>query len=604
MLISNLYFQIQSLMVILIIIFIYMSKPKIKTKETEIYKQLIYTGLIGVILDILSTYMAYIDVNNFLVIPLCKIYLLYLVYFTYLLGKYIFVVTFIKKIPKIVLLSYKIYSVIGSIIVLLLPIYNHVENEEIYTYGPSPTSVYIIVGINIFIYIVFLLKNRKDIILKKYYPIFTFIVLIAIASYIQNSNPEILIVTTMSIMVLLIMYFTIENPDIKMLQQVEVEKERADQANSAKSDFLSSMSHEIRTPLNAIVGFSKALEEEPNLSQEGHEEVKDIITASENLLEIVNGILDISKIEAEKLEIVNVEYKPRKIFDELISLTKSRIGEKPIHFTAKYDESMPAILYGDHTRMKQIILNLLTNAAKYTKEGTVNFSISSIKKDDVCRLVISVEDTGIGIKQENINKLFNKFERFDQEKNITIEGTGLGLAITKKLVELMNGKIVVQSVYGQGSKFTVAIDQRIISMELPQEIEELTMEDAKVTIAGKRVLIVDDNKINLKVVERLLRTFKLNIDLVDSGFLAIEKLQQGNTYDLILMDDMMPRMSGVETMKKIKTFPNFTTPMIALTANALTGMKEKYISEGFDDYLAKPIEKEKLEKAIKKYLSK
>ena len=247
----------------------------------------------------------------------------------------------------------------------------------------------------------------------------------------------------------------------------------------------------------------------------------------------------------------------------------------------------------------------MTNAIKYTKEGYIEFNVSSVVKDDVCRLIISVADTGIGIKRENIDKLFSKFERFDLEKNITIEGTGLGMAITKKLVDLMHGKIVVQSVYGQGSKFIVAIDQRIINKELSEletKTENINIDNLDFT--DKCVLVVDDNKINLKVANRLLQDFKLKVDLVASGFECLDKINSGNTYDLILMDDMMPNMSGVETLKKLKEIDNFKIPTIALTANAIFGMREKYLKEGFDDYLSKPIDKNELILLLQKFLGK
>ena len=322
--------------------------------------------------------------------------------------------------------------------------------------------------------------------------------------------------------------------------------------------------------------------------------------SSDNLLEIVNGILDISKIEANKLEIVNTEYELSKVFDELILLTKSRIGEKPIEFRTQLDSSIPSVLYGDYVRLKQIILNLLTNAAKYTKEGFIEFKISTIQSGDICRLIISVEDSGIGIKKEKIDQLFMKFERLDLEKNITIEGTGLGLAITKKLVELMNGKIVVQSVYNKGSKFTVAIDQRIVAKSQKAQVVE---QQKQIDVTGKKVLLVDDKKLNLKVATMLLEKYHLNITQVQSGFEVIDKILAGEKYDLLLLDDMMPKMSGVETFKKLKGIEGFQIPVVILTANAISGMREKYLAEGVQDYLAKPIDKAELEKVIMKYLN-
>ena len=414
--------------------------------------------------------------------------------------------------------------------------------------------------------------------------------------------PGLLLNSFSSAFATVLMYFTTENPDIKMIEQLNIAKETAEKANAAKTDFLSNMSHEIRTPLNAIVGFSNILLDDESIPEKAKDEVRDIVMASDNLLEIVNGILDISKIEANKLEIVNNEYSPEKVIDELVALSKGRLGDKPIEFKTNFDPSIPPVLYGDAGRIKQICVNILTNAIKYTKEGWIEFKVSSIVKDNICRLIISVEDTGIGIKEKNIDKLFNKFERLDLEDNVTIEGTGLGLAITKKLVDLMHGKIVVQSVFGKGSKFTVCLDQRIVeNPTIKVDTEKIINEE--IIVNNKKVLLVDDNKINLKVAERLLESYGIKTESVESGYDCIEKIKNGNKYNLIMLDDMMPRMSGVETLKKLKEIKGFDTKVIALTANALTGMREKYLSDGFNDYLAKPINKEELNKIINKYLN-
>jgi signal transduction histidine kinase/CheY-like chemotaxis protein len=448
----------------------------------------------------------------------------------------------------------------------------------------------------------YILKNKNSYKTRKYIPVYVYIVVSLMVSVLQQIKPDCLMISFMESFIVLLMYFTIENPDMKLINELNIAKDQAVQANNAKSDFLSSMSHEIRTPLNAIVGFSESLKEE-ELPAQARGEVNDIIDASNTLLEIVNGILDISKIEANRLEIVNTEYNFSKIFNELVALAKARLGEsKPIDFRYHLALDVPEILYGDYARIKQIILNLLTNAIKYTNEGYIDFNVSSLVNGNVCRLIISVEDSGIGIKKESINKLFTKFERLE-EKNTTIEGTGLGLAITKKLVEMMNGKIIVQSVYGKGSKFTTIIDQRVVAIKAPV----VTPSAVKVNTVlhdfrNKKVLVVDDNSLNLKVAARLLKSYECQVEEVDSGFKCLDLIASNSHYDLILMDDMMPKMSGTDTLHRLKENPTFKMPVVALTANAISGMKEKYLADGFDDYLAKPIEKAELTAIINKYL--
>ena len=408
-----------------------------------------------------------------------------------------------------------------------------------------------------------MIKNYKNMKNKKYFPIYIFIIMIPIVDIIKKIYPELLLLTATETFVTLIMFFTIENPYVKMIEQLDLAKSQAEKANLAKTEFLSSMSHEIRTPLNPILGFSQSISES-DVSDSIKEDIKDISMASNNLLQLVNGILDISKIEAGKLEIINTEYNTNKLLDEIVALAKGRLGEKELDFRTNFDRALPSVLYGDHLRLKQIIINLLTNAIKYTNEGYIDFRISSVVKDDVCRLIISVEDSGIGIPKDKINNLFTKFERMGVEKYSSIEGTGLGLAITKKLVDLMGGTILVQSEYGEGSRFTVAIDQRVVTD--PQTVSSLEntmrldLKDLK--FDNKKVLVVDDNKLNIKVASRLLKDYNVIVEEATSGQECLDKIMSGNKYNLILLDDMMPNMDGMETLKKLREINGFNIPIV------------------------------------------
>ena len=601
---SSMYFQLASLCYMTVILYVFFSKRRIRNIETKIYSIISIVNIIGIGIDIFIVYLSNVVPHFKGLYIINKIYLLYILIWMALFFQYILSVTvyerenLFKKLSKL-----NVWIAIGSIIiVLIIPIKLFFKGDVIiYTHGPSVSYLYGICVVYFLLITCVLFINIKNLIIKKYIPVFSLVTLMLIAFVVRQIDPSVLLTTAIITFITIFMYHTIENPDMKLIKELEIAKERADKANIAKTDFLSNMSHEIRTPLHAITGFSQTLSER-RLPESIKEDVKDIMIASESLLEIVNSILDISKIEANKLEIVNKEYNFKEVLTELESLTKGRIGDKPIELRCNFDQSIPDVLYGDYVRIKQIIVNLLTNSAKYTKEGHINFNVNCFVKGDYCRLIISVEDSGIGIKKENIDKLFNKFERVDLENNISIEGTGLGLAITKKLVELMNGQIVVQSVYGSGSKFTVAINQKIVKNPTLKNkvVEEIDYEN--IDLSSKRVLVVDDNRINIKVAKKLLEKYGVNVDSVESGFACIEKINAKEHYDLIFLDDMMPKMSGVQTLKKMKVKEDFNIKTIALTANALTGMKEKYISEGFTDYLAKPIDRDELDKIISKYL--
>ena len=598
-----------SLIYLIMTSIVYFSKQRLDSKEIKLYNGLIISSFFGIFLELSCIFIVpYKDVFPILNEAVNRLFLLYLLVWVALFTFYVFAVSFYNdnKATKFVLKHLKkfrllelIVFIIFAVLLLVLPLNYYYDGQFVYSYGIATSFLYFINTFLILVWIVCLLINVKVINYKKFIPMFTFIFTAILNLVIREINPGILLITVSQTFITIMMYFTIENPDVKIINSLNLAKDTAEKANRAKSDFLSSMSHEIRTPLNAIVGFSECIINADNL-EEAKENASDVVSASKTLLEIVNGILDISKIEAGKLELVETDYSTKKIFNDVVKLIQARIGDKPLEFKVSVAEDLPLVLYGDQMNVKKILINLLTNAVKYTDQGFISLDVKCVKNNDICRLIISVKDTGRGIKQDNIDKLFNKFQRVDEDKNTTIEGTGLGLAITKQLVEMMNGKIVVNSTYGEGSEFKVAIDQRLSLAKIEEEKEET--DDFNLDLTGKKILIVDDNKLNLKVAQKLLVKYNPTVITAESGFECLNLINSGNTYDLILLDDMMPKMRGSETLIRLKQIPNFNIPVVVLTANAINGMKEQYIKDGFNDYLAKPIEKPELYRVLRKYL--
>ena len=411
---------------------------------------------------------------------------------------------------------------------------------------------------------------------------------------------------------------------------LKLEKEAADQANQAKSDFLADMSHEIRTPINAVLGMNEMILRESVKARDNEIPDKDRInnsfsniisyshnieSAGNNLLAIINDILDLSKIEAGKMDIKEGNYQLSSVINDLSNLNYFKAKEKGLDFIINVDEDLPDQLYGDKVRVRQVITNILSNAVKYTEEGSVTLTVKGIKETEdpeMIDLIIEVKDTGVGIRKEDIEKLFKKFQRLDLKLNSTVEGTGLGLAITQTLLDMMGGDIAVESEYGKGSTFTIRIPQKVISDEPIGDFEARFKSNIKEATAYKesfrapegRILIVDDTKMNLTVAVELLKSTQLQIDTVNGGKEAVTKAKE-KAYDLILMDQRMPLMDGSEALNLIKSQKdslNKETPIICMTADAIIGAKERYIAEGFSDYLTKPIDSKELEKMLIKYL--
>ncbi len=398
----------------------------------------------------------------------------------------------------------------------------------------------------------------------------------------------------------------------KLNKEYEKAKDEAIRANEAKSLFLSNMSHEIRTPINAVLGMNEMILRECT-DKQLLSYAANIRSSGKTLLFLINDILDMSKIESGKMEIVKVEYAPEDLMMDLWNVIFLRAQEKGLTIHFFLDETLPRVLFGDDVRIKQIVTNLLTNAVKYTPQGSIEMKVTYERQaEGEIGLIISVKDTGMGIKKEDMGKLFESFQRLDEEKNRNIEGTGLGMNITMSLLRLMDGEMKVESEYGKGSDFTVTIPQKIVCDEPAGDFEtirsrreqNLSMKQQFFEAPEARVLVVDDNSMNLTVFQSLLKRTKMQITTADSGKKCLELVQK-QQYHIIFMDHMMPEMDGIETLheiRKLSNCPNHDTPVIALTANALSGAREGYLKEGFADFLTKPIDGDLLEQTTMKYL--
>lgn len=602
----NLYIPGCALILATLLITIFFSKKRAKNDETKIYTYLLISSLIDSLLLFIILLIGYVSPNSEAVIFLLnKIDFSMYILWIWLMFIYFFKISITKdkvlKYYNIVLKSTFIINIMLIIVMWILPINIINQSGQMGVTGIAVDfSMYVFVIYLLLIIMVSLFKFK--IINKKYAPLYLLIILLVISLVIKKYNPTFLFTSAVISYVNLIMFFTIENPDVKMVKELEVAKSSAEKANKAKSEFLSSMSHELRTPLNAIVCFSELLETKEGLDEESKSFAKDIVSASHNLLELVNGVLDISKIEAGKMELINKEYNPYDLFNSLGTMVIPRIGDKNITFETHLASDLPGTLKGDTGKIKQIVLNLLTNAVKYTDEGYISYKVNSLNdfKNNKCYLYVTVTDSGRGIKPEDLDRLFVKFERLDEDKNSSIEGTGLGLAITQSLANLMGGKITVVSKYGEGSTFKFVFVQEIIKEENEISLEEVKEETLNYDFTGKNILVVDDSKLNLRVAQNVLKTFNANVMTSTSGQECLD-LCKTNKYDIILMDIMMPLMNGIETLKRIR-IDDKKVPVIALTADAVEGMEEKYLKEGFNDYLSKPIDRNKLGIILNKYL--
>ena len=595
-------FTIYSLFYSVLLNIVYFARKRLVTFENKIFEKLMITNLIGVILAI-GSYFTIVNIDKYPIfnVIVSKGYIVYLLTWITLFSVYIFAISIDdsknrkKKINRIIK-GFSILYVIFLIVIIIKPLYYHNAGGAVYSYGPSANVMYVVSSVYIAIWIVRLIINYKKIRDKKYLPIFAFMLLGVVVIIIQKSHPELLLMTSMETFIVFLMYHTIENPDMKILEEVHRAKEISDNANEEKTMFLYNMTNEIRNITKDIDYSADDILDETSNKKVDVEVINDaareIKGSTAKITTMTNEILDINSIDSASIKIYNDKYNVKLIIKELVTVYSKKCNVKNIAFRPSIASDIPEYLYGDSVGLKQVLDIILDNSVKYTSSGYIEFNVNAIIKNNIARLIITVEDSGTGMKADDIIKVFNK----KNDRNEDSLNLNNNLYNAKALITLMGGTIIPSSIYGTGTTMKIVLDQKV-AKEADEKLDKYEEVYDK-----KKILLVDDNISTEKIVSKLLKDTNIELDYVSLGKEALDKIRGKEKYDLILLDEVMDPLDGVTVMKKFKDIRNFKTNVILLTRNNEYEYNEEYLKFGFSGYLLKPISKDKLFEIIDKYL--
>ena len=588
------FFIFNALVYIILLMFIYFSKRRYKSKENKIYSILIITSFIGVLLELgcrlTIPLLNEIPKTTFLI---TKLYLVYLLTWVTLLSLYTFIIVNNPQSKfKHTKISIIITYIINIIIIFYLPINYYNDGELIYTYGLSVYWVYIVSFVYIIISIINILLSKTNLKDKKLIPIIAFIIIGTITTIIQLINPGMLLATSMETFVTVLMYFTIENPDMKMLEEVNKAKKISDNANQEKSMFLFNMTKEIRNISRNIDDhadniLSEVSKEETNIGNIG-DNAREIKYDISKFNTMTNDILDVSNIDASNIKIYNTKFNIKLIIKGLVSIYKEKCQEKGLEFRTDIASDIPEYLYGDSINLKKVMITLLDNAIKYTNNGYVELSVNFVKKLDICRLIISIEDSGIGIKTEELDTIFYK-----KKEELNRNNLKNNLYTAKKIITMMEGTIIANSDYNKGTTMKIVLDAKIVPTKENVYIKEYD---------NKKILLVDDSETCEKIIKKILRGSNITIERTEYGKYCLDKIRSKEKYDLILIKDELKPLDGYTIMTKLQEIRNFNIPCILLTKNTNVEYDDSYQNYGFKDYIIKSNDKNKILHTLDKYL--
>ena len=584
---TGIFFLIEALIYMILLLFIYFNKKRFKSEENKIYTFLMLTSLTELLLELILDYVGpmyeTIPLISYLI---ARLYCIFLQLWITALCLYIVIITLnmnkLEKYKKNIKYIFSIILLVFSFLIFKLPINFYYNSEINYTYGPSVNIVYISSMIFTFVGIICLFCSRKNIKDKRFLPLMMFIIVGGLCSYLQYKNPGLLLAVPVHAFITFLMYFTIENPDMKLLKEMHKAKEISDNANEEKTMFLYNMTQEIRNTTDKINDEADIILDSDSLEQD-KDSARNIKGETAKFRSTVNDIMDVSAIDTSSIKIYNSKYNIKNLLKEIVSMYNGVCMNKGLEFRTNIEHDIPELLYGDSIGLKKSIMNILNTSIKNTLKGYIEFNVNMIKKNDICRLIITIEDSGIGIKSSELEK-------------IKIDNKNISLAY--KLITLMNGTMVISSDYGIGSKIKIVLDQRVVDNISREEKQYNEVYN------NKKILIVDDSEAGIKIIEKLLKGSNIIIDKAFTGRECLDKIRSKNKYDVILLDEELSQIKGYELLIKLKEIRSFNIPVILLSKDNSYEYNEEYKRLGFSGILIKPIKKEILITSIDKFMKK